>query len=325
MDNLVSIIVPVYNTEKYLNKCVDSILSQTYTNLEIILVNDGSSDNSPKICDDYANKDSRVKVVHKENGGLSDARNAGLDVASGDYITFIDSDDYIESESIELLLNALKENKVQISLMHANIVNSDYSIRNTQTDNSKKVKVVTALEYCKGVCEKYLSESVCDKLFDKNLFNGRRFEKGRLNEDFYLLSQLLVEGVSIANLEYAGYNYYHREGSITSSGFSKSIVDAVKNSVELKEMAKLKNIEMEKHFARLALFQIRTALITMPYKYVKENSSEYALILKSLKECFEFIKKANLSFSTKMFLRFVKVMPKTTLRITSLIWKLKNK
>lgn len=325
MNNLVSVIVPVYNVEKYLNKCVDSIISQTHTNLEIILVNDGSSDNSPNICDEYASLDSRIKVVHKVNGGLSDARNAGLDVATGDYITFVDSDDYIESESVELLLKALKENNVPISLMHANIVNSDYSIRGTQTDNSRSVKVYSALEYCKGVCEKYLSESVCDKLFESAIFNGRRFEKGRLNEDFFFLSQLLLDGVSVANLEFAGYNYYHREGSITSLGFSKTIVDAVKNSVELKEIAKEKGSEMEKHFARLTLFQVRTALITMPYKLVKEKSSEYKLIINSLKTCYPFIKSASLSRSTKLFLRLVKVMPKFTLRITSTLWKLKNK
>ena len=95
MNSLISVIVPIYNVEKYLDKCVDSIINQTYKNLEIILVDDGSPDNCPQMCDDYAKKDSRIRVVHKENGGLSDARNAGMKVATGEYVSFIDSDDYI--------------------------------------------------------------------------------------------------------------------------------------------------------------------------------------------------------------------------------------
>ena len=105
MNPLISVIVPIYNVEKYLARCVDSIVNQTYKNLEIILVDDGSPDRCPQMCDDYAEKDSRIKVVHKKNGGLSDARNAGMAVATGEYISFIDSDDWIETSMFELLLN----------------------------------------------------------------------------------------------------------------------------------------------------------------------------------------------------------------------------
>ena len=101
---LISVIVPIYNVEKYLDRCVDSIINQTYKNLEIILVDDGSPDNCPQMCDDYAKKDSRIKVVHKENGGLSDARNVGMEVATGEYVSFIDSDDYISLDCYETVL-----------------------------------------------------------------------------------------------------------------------------------------------------------------------------------------------------------------------------
>ena len=110
MDSLISVIVPIYNVEKYLQKCVDSIINQTYKNLEIILVDDGSPDNCPKMCDDYAEKDSRIKVVHKENGGLSDARNVGMEVATGEYVSFIDSDDYISLDFYETLLETIVDN-----------------------------------------------------------------------------------------------------------------------------------------------------------------------------------------------------------------------
>lgn len=108
MEDLISVIVPVYKVEKYINKCVDSIINQTYTNLEIILVDDGSPDNCGNICDEYAKKDNRIKVVHKENAGVSSARNIGLEKSSGKYITFIDADDYVEKNYCEELLNILK-------------------------------------------------------------------------------------------------------------------------------------------------------------------------------------------------------------------------
>ena len=111
MEDLISVIVPIYNVEKYINRCIDSIIEQTYTNLEIILVDDGSTDNSGSICDEYAKKDNRIKVIHKENGGVSSARNVGLDTAIGQYITFVDSDDYIEKKYCEILLKTLKKQK----------------------------------------------------------------------------------------------------------------------------------------------------------------------------------------------------------------------
>ena len=115
MDSLVSVIVPVYKVEKYLSKCLDSIVNQTYKNLEIILVDDGSPDNSGKICDEYAQKDSRIKVIHKENGGLSSARNAGLDIATGEYIAFADSDDSVHLDFVEKLYRAIKEENADIA------------------------------------------------------------------------------------------------------------------------------------------------------------------------------------------------------------------
>ena len=122
---LVSVIVPIYNVEKYLRKCVDSILNQTYKNLEIILVDDGSPDNCGNICDEYALSDSRIRIIHKKNGGLSDARNAGLDIARGNYILFVDSDDYIDETMVEKLYEALEKEKAEMSLCSFVYVNDD--------------------------------------------------------------------------------------------------------------------------------------------------------------------------------------------------------
>jgi len=132
MDNLLSVIVPVYNVEKYLRKCLDSILNQTYTNFELILVNDGSKDNSGNICDEYALIDNRIKVIHKENGGLPSARNAGLEIISGDFVTFVDSDDWIEYNTFEIIINAQKENDIDLIIYGCNLV---YKNKIKQTKN----------------------------------------------------------------------------------------------------------------------------------------------------------------------------------------------
>ncbi len=133
-DKLISIIIPVYNVERYLRECIDSIIAQTYKNLEIILVDDGSSDKSGEICDEYSKKDSRIKVIHKKNGGLSDARNVALDIAKGDYIGFIDSDDYIEKDMFQILYNLAEEYNAEISSIsfYKMLENKVISVRNSR-------------------------------------------------------------------------------------------------------------------------------------------------------------------------------------------------
>lgn len=133
-DKLISIIIPVYNVERYLRECIDSIIAQTYKNLEIILVDDGSSDKSGEICDEYSKKDSRIKVIYKKNGGLSDARNVALDIAKGDYIGFIDSDDYIEKDMFQILYNLAEEYNAEISSIsfYKMLENKVISVRNSR-------------------------------------------------------------------------------------------------------------------------------------------------------------------------------------------------
>lgn len=322
--SLVSIIVPVYNVEKYIEKCVQSILKQTYKNIEIVLVNDGSKDSSAVICDNLAKEDDRIVVIHKENGGLSDARNRGLNVCNGEYITFVDSDDYLEVDAIEiLLLNAIKYD-CQITCMKWNIVDCNYKVKYMQSENTKKISKFNSQEYIKGMCEKKLSESVCDKLFRAELFQERRFEKGRLNEDFLLLSRMLFEDRTIVLVDYAGYNYYQRKGSITNSGFGKSLVDSVKNAFELKEMSKGINPNLEVYFARLVLFQARTLFIVIPWSYVSKDHESYTKTLFFARKSMRFLKDVSLSMKDKVFIWAVCHFPKIVLRITSILWKIKT-
>ena len=325
MNALISIIVPVYNAERYLAKCVDSLLSQSYSNLEIILVNDGSKDGSLALCREYEAKDPRIVVIDKENGGASSARNAGLDIIKGEYVSFVDSDDYLETEAISILINAMTGNDVDITCMCANIINSDYSLRNSQSSDTRGVSVINSKDYVAGMCRKEKSDSVCDKLFKVELFSEHRFENGRLNEDFFFLSKLLFNELTIAEIDFAGYNYYQREGSITHSGFSKAIIDAVKNSYELKQIAHETKPELEKHFAEITLFQARVALLTMPWEYVKTKSNVYLKILEAVRNSLTYLNQTAFKRADKMFLRMVNKIPRLTLRLTSLLWSMKMK
>ena len=223
MNDLISIIVPVYNVEPYLRKCVDSILAQTYTNLEVILVDDGSPDNCGAICDEYAARDERVRVIHKENGGLSDARNAGLNIMNGSYVAFVDSDDWIEPEMYKRLM----------SIMHR--YHADMAFGGVTDDcirEGQYVSVKTS-DYGETPCAEdaiaamrryfYGSWAAWDKLYRADLFRTIRYPVGEINEDEAIVLQLLDQCERVCYTNEVFYHYIHRESgeSITSSGFSK--------------------------------------------------------------------------------------------------------
>ncbi len=214
---LISVIVPVYNVEEYLSRCVDSILAQTYRNLEIILVDDGTKDASDKICDDYAAKDPRIRVIHKQNGGLSSARNAGIDIARGEYLGFVDSDDWIEPGMYEHML-ALAE-KYDARLVCA----GRYDI-SSRTGEKKvglcpqKEEVISGMEllgrtFTWDGCD----SAAWDKLYHRSLFETIRYPLGQYSEDvamFYKLAELVGRA---AMCDKPFYNYFHRPGSITTA------------------------------------------------------------------------------------------------------------
>ena len=221
----ISIIVPVYNVEKYLNKCVDSILNQTFKEFELILVDDGSPDNSGAICDQYAKKDSRVKVIHKENGGLSSARNAGIEVAQGKYLGFIDSDDYIAEDMYEILYQNIKKYNADISSVE---LISVYNDRFKLKDYSPEIKVLNQEQAMQVVLEGTdFYAYAWNKLYNRNLFNEIRFPKGKTFEDAFIIMKILKRAnkVVISNVE--KYFYVKRQNSIMSSTFSKKTFDVI--------------------------------------------------------------------------------------------------
>ena len=227
----ISVIVPIYNVEKYLRDCIDSILKQTYTNLEIILVDDGSSDKCPKICDEYARVDSRIIVVHKKNGGLSDARNVGLNICTGDYISFIDSDDWVNNNMLETLMDSITNNSSDFSFCGISRMNED--------DNSCIELIKYGIErketkyaFFKDILVRnHENVSVCNKLYLASIFQDIRFPVGQLYEDAAIICKVMNK---IKTVSYTGsVNYYYRcrNGSIMNSGNVKLHQKAIMHNI----------------------------------------------------------------------------------------------
>lgn len=212
---LVSIIIPIYKVEAYLRRCLDSVVSQTYTNLEIILVDDESPDGCPQICDEYASKDNRIIVIHKENGGLSDARNAGLDICRGQYISFVDSDDWISNHYIEKLLTAVETVKADIAVASCKYISDNplYSERTFPMD-SGEINYDDILREIFGR-QNPSFVAACIKLFNRNLISQFRFSKGKIHEDEYLNYQWFYKAKKTVYEPNSVYYYFLHADSIT--------------------------------------------------------------------------------------------------------------
>lgn len=194
---LITIIIPVYNTEKYLKKCVMSIVNQTYKNLEIILIDDGSTDSSPMICDTLAEKDNRITVIHQANGGLSSARNTGLDNMHGDYVMFVDSDDYTDTNMIEFLLNQIGNADISMCGYTDFDENGNLSTLNTVTVPDGIISTDTFWDYFYTDTRIYYV-TVWAKLYKRNLWDNVRFPIGKLHEDEFVVHQIISQCKALA-------------------------------------------------------------------------------------------------------------------------------
>lgn len=223
---LISVIVPVYKVEVYLDKCVSSIVGQTYDTLEIILVDDGSPDSCPAICDAWAKKDRRIKVIHKTNGGLSDARNAGMAVATGEFICFIDSDDWIEPNFFEDLYRAILENGAEIAECAAAYVAEDGTvIRQRKAASQSVLDRKEALR--RLILEDGVYQTVWNKLYRREILEGLLFEVGKYNEDDFWTYQVLDRIEKLAIVEKPLYQYLQRGTSIIGVGYNLRRLDGL--------------------------------------------------------------------------------------------------
>lgn len=225
----ISIIVPIYNVEKYLKKCIDSILEQTYSNIEVILVDDGSPDNCGKICDEYKKNDNRIIVIHKSNGGLSDARNVGISVATGDYIAFIDSDDYVDNNYISYLYNLLVLNNSDISIVMPYIVDENYIIKNkTRKEKIYNYNNVEALKIM--LYQKKFETSAWGKLFKVDVIKNIEFPKGKIYEDLGTIYKYILNANKITFSTKKSYYYLQRSDSIMRGVYKSNDLDYVSNA-----------------------------------------------------------------------------------------------
>ena len=274
---LISVIIPVYKTEKYLKTCVDSVCDSDYKNLQIILVDDGSPDRCPEMCDELALGDSRIEVIHKENGGLSDARNAALDKVKGEYVTFIDSDDLIKKDMISDMYDiAVKEN--------CDIVKTGMIMTEDEKDEGVNGGYIV-VDKREALGRIYTDPpsiiTICGKLFKTSLFDGLRFPVGMLNEDEYLTPRLFYRCEKIALSEKTGYLYMQRPGeSIMRSGFSPKkmvILSIVEDRTRLFESwgyKELVQLSERDNFVHLLLLRGKTKNT--------EYKEQYNLIMKKI-------------------------------------------
>lgn len=223
---LISVIVPVYRVEAYLDRCVRSIVGQTYQDLEIILVDDGSPDQCPAMCDSWTEKDSRVRVIHKENGGLSDARNAGMAAAAGEYISFVDSDDWIAPEMLERLINALERDDSDIAACAVEMVWEDGRASSYLT--VRRNLVLDTYQAQRALLkETALKQPVWYKLYRKETIARILFPVGKYHEDVFWSYQAVGNARRVSLIDYVGYFYFQRAGSIMGEGYSLKRLDAV--------------------------------------------------------------------------------------------------
>ena len=249
---MISIIVPVYNTEKYLHRCVDSILNQTFTDFELILVDDGSTDRSGEICDEYAKNDKRINVIHKSNGGLSDARNAGLDIAKGEYISFIDGDDYIHPQTYEIILKIMSETRSDLGCFNYRFIQPDENAEFERYDaDSIEKTVVTSDELLNNFNEYYHAVSwisACTKIYHKNAFNNNRYPYGKVDEDSYMLHHVIGDSKRVVRIEEKLYYYVWTQGSISRSAFSPKRFDKNGANLDRVEFFKIRGIKRQEDF-----------------------------------------------------------------------------
>lgn len=233
----ISVIIPIYKVEHYLDACVASVAAQTFEDLEILLVDDGSPDGCPALCDAWAKKDPRVRVIHKKNGGLSDARNAGIDAATGQFLAFVDADDLLEPDTLRRAFEAQKQHNADLVIFNLCFADEDGHPLPEPDFTIFREETLTPAQFWDryyatiGPCRNYYEIS-CNKLYKRELFRTLRYRLNKRFEDAFLLPDLIDQCKTIACLSYQGYIYIQRKGSIMSQGSSLNYLDRSEYQLE---------------------------------------------------------------------------------------------
>lgn len=232
---LVSIIVPIYNVEKYLERCFESLKAQTYKKIEIILIDDGSTDTCPDLCDRYGEQDDRAKVIHQKNGGLAAARNTGIENAKGEYIIFVDSDDYVTKFYVENLVSAIEKDNSDLSIsMFMNVTDGEDDVKNCGTNQLINYRSKDNKSCLEDMLYQYnIETSAPGKLFLKSKIGSLRFPEGKLYEDIMFTTTMISLAEKVAVIDNIDYLYYQRNDSIQYQDFNKRKMDCIWNSREM--------------------------------------------------------------------------------------------
>lgn len=300
LEKKISVIVPIYNTEEYLEKCIQSLINQTYSNLEIILVNDGSKDDCGKICEEYAKNDLRIKYIYQNNMGVSAARNTGLKEATGDFIAFVDSDDYIENNMYEILYNNIKETNSDISIVASNYI-KDNKVIGVNTNSDIKKKVLNTNEALKiFFSPNDFGNGLCDKLISKQLFGEERFKDNVKNgEESYIIIKLLCNAKKIVYENKPLYNYVQRKNSSTHTVISR---DGVKAAKFVADYIKKYNNNLYK----LAINQYALNLLSLYNRaFINNIKEEYQYAIKKINEIKNNIEYSQLLKKKKIQIKFL--------------------
>lgn len=292
---MISVIVPVYNVEKYMSQCINNLINQTYKNIEIILVDDGSTDSSGKRCDEYAGQDDRIVVIHKENGGLSDARNVALEMAQGELLTFVDSDDVVDLDYCEMLYKSLNEQRADISVCNTVLFRDNVP---TQL-NKKGIQIFKNGKIVEAYLKCLIQPMACGKIYKKSLFHGIRYPKGKTTEDVYVIVELLKKcGLVVVG---ADTNYYYRQRRDSIQHSSKiniqNVIAAHEHNYELLKGSQYEDLAYERY-----LLSYQDALnMLIRNNNEDERVLEYIRVLSNNKK--RIINSALCSIKRKMMLR----------------------
>ncbi len=308
---LVSIIVPVYNVQLYVERCLDSLIGQTYSNIEIIVVNDGSTDLSGEICANYSKKDTRIQLIKQANQGLSAARNKGLDYCSGTYIMFVDSDDWISTNTVAILLADIEQQNVQLSMCdYLKVENGDFVEPATEVNNS-----ITVFKKEDAIRKMLLGSwwSACMKLYQASIFNNLRFPVGRTNEDYAIMIYVFEQCKMVSFNNQKLYYYLNRPDSICTSNLNIKKFDEVYNTLDVSQYVR------EKHplFINEAEYNLGASLIKLILAIYNDKSEQFTFMLPKmkaiLKENFNSLKRNPfMPFKQKLFLFAVRYLGKNS-------------
>lgn len=329
--SLITIIIPVYNKEAYLKRCLDSVLSQTYPHLEVLLVDDCSRDGSLKICEDYAKRDGRVRVLkQEENAGASAARNAGIEAATGDYIGFTDADDWIEPEMYEALLDAIRKAKPgshMVQLMSRNYAPDGTLVVPPRREDGR-CEVLARDDYFRELIMHEGDSSFCTKLFERDFLQKYRFAEGKKNEDFELLLRMMPElEAGIPTVGMAGYNIRLCEDSVTRGEYRQELYeDMMYNAFTACRIARDYYPEYLEEGRRFRLVQALDFLLHIPIEEMRRKNAFYMRIVRFVRsEKTEIRKNRYLNKKQRSYLKLLAFSPRGVRSVHRVTMKLRGK